>query len=477
MPDTRVEVAVAAEGVTVAGDAKRVVTVKSGESVEVRWAIAAPRTGQAKLSFRAHAGAESDAVQVAKRVDAPPTLETVALYGADERRERREARRPRADARRRGRARRARRVDGARRPRRRRSSSSSSIRTAAPSSSRAASCRSCRARSRRRRSGSRCPRISTRSSTTAIGKILEQSARRRRLRLVAGLARERPVGDGVRALGARRRAEGRAARAGRGDSTRRLRWLRGQDEPARGDQGGRPRGAGVRPRRPRDDRQAGPGLRRTACTTSAPTCRSSPGRCSLTRWCSRRWTARRRDELLRDLEQHLRMTPSRRTVVDQSATTTRRCSTRRRARRRSSCARSWRVDPKHALAPRLARGLLGERRGGAWRSTQETAWALLALDDYRASPEAGGAGLRRAVFLGERRAALDAPFHGRGARQQRDDGVRGEAARARASRRSRSSVDGKGVALLRGAPPLRAQGAAARHRSTAASSCESSCEA
>lgn len=43
--------------------------------------------------------------------------------------------------------------------------------------------------------------------------------------------------------------------------------------------------------------------------------------------------------------------------------------------------------PDHPLAARLARGLLQARRGGSWRSTQETAFALLALDDYRKAQE------------------------------------------------------------------------------------------
>ncbi len=43
--------------------------------------------------------------------------------------------------------------------------------------------------------------------------------------------------------------------------------------------------------------------------------------------------------------------------------------------------------PSHPLAAELARGLLMARRGGSWRSTQETAFALLALDDYRKAQE------------------------------------------------------------------------------------------
>jgi uncharacterized protein YfaS (alpha-2-macroglobulin family) len=44
-------------------------------------------------------------------------------------------------------------------------------------------------------------------------------------------------------------------------------------------------------------------------------------------------------------------------------------------------------DPKYPLAPRLARGLLGLRSGGAWRSTQENVWALVALEAYRKAQE------------------------------------------------------------------------------------------
>jgi uncharacterized protein YfaS (alpha-2-macroglobulin family) len=45
---------------------------------------------------------------------------------------------------------------------------------------------------------------------------------------------------------------------------------------------------------------------------------------------------------------------------------------------------------KHPLLTELARGLMAARRNGKFRTTQESAWALLALDDYRrvAEPEA-----------------------------------------------------------------------------------------
>jgi alpha-2-macroglobulin len=39
--------------------------------------------------------------------------------------------------------------------------------------------------------------------------------------------------------------------------------------------------------------------------------------------------------------------------------------------------------PEHPLLTPLALGLVADRRGGTWRTTQEAAWALLALDAYR----------------------------------------------------------------------------------------------
>jgi uncharacterized protein YfaS (alpha-2-macroglobulin family) len=57
------------------------------------------------------------------------------------------------------------------------------------------------------------------------------------------------------------------------------------------------------------------------------------------------------------------------------------------------------VDPRHPLAARMARGLLAMRRDGAWRTTQEDAWALLALADYRRTQEAGGAEVTGRAYL------------------------------------------------------------------------------
>jgi alpha-2-macroglobulin len=68
--------------------------------------------------------------------------------------------------------------------------------------------------------------------------------------------------------------------------------------------------------------------------------------------------------------------------------------------------------PAHALAPRLAMGLLSARKGGTWRSTQETAWSLIALDDYRKVQEKVEPDFTARVFLGQAE-IFSAPFHGR----------------------------------------------------------------
>ena len=74
--------------------------------------------------------------------------------------------------------------------------------------------------------------------------------------------------------------------------------------------------------------------------------------------------------------------------------------------------------PDHALAARLAMGLLGARKGGTWRNTQETAWSLLALDDYRKAQEKTEPDFVAHVFIGE--AEIEkAIFRGRSFEQPR----------------------------------------------------------
>lgn len=68
-------------------------------------------------------------------------------------------------------------------------------------------------------------------------------------------------------------------------------------------------------------------------------------------------------------------------------------------------------DPAHAMVTRLALGLLADRRGGRWRTTQETAWALIALDDLRRARPPGASDFDARVFFGDS-LLVEAPFHG-----------------------------------------------------------------
>lgn len=58
--------------------------------------------------------------------------------------------------------------------------------------------------------------------------------------------------------------------------------------------------------------------------------------------------------------------------------------------------------PQHFLAPALVRGLLDAREGGAWSSTQESAFALLALDAYRKAQEHHEPQFEALVFLNDK---------------------------------------------------------------------------
>ncbi|MEO7111490.1 MAG: alpha-2-macroglobulin family protein [Polyangiaceae bacterium] len=119
-----------------------------------------------------------------------------------------------------------------------------------------------------------------------------------------------------------------------------------------------------------------------------------------------------RAELLRDVDNHLRVTGAGATVaenlgdeyaplLDSSARTT------------AFVIRALLADdPKSELGARLARGLLAMRHGGTWRSTQETAWALVALDEYRKAQEVNVPNFDANVFLGDDK-IFSAPFHQR----------------------------------------------------------------
>jgi hypothetical protein len=76
------------------------------------------------------------------------------------------------------------------------------------------------------------------------------------------------------------------------------------------------------------------------------------------------------------------------------------------------------AKPDHPLAARLAMGLLAARKGGTWRSTQESAWALLALDGYRKVQEKTEPDFTAHVFIGDAEVGA-AAFHGRSLAQGR----------------------------------------------------------
>jgi uncharacterized protein YfaS (alpha-2-macroglobulin family) len=123
-----------------------------------------------------------------------------------------------------------------------------------------------------------------------------------------------------------------------------------------------------------------------------------------------------RDELLRDLESHLHLSPTSASVVenlgdeyapllDSEARTTAMVLRAKLA-----------AQPEDALVPRLVRGLLSQRDRGRWRSTQEAAWALRVLAEYRKAAEIPSARFDARVWLGNQ-VALDAALNARAVQQ------------------------------------------------------------
>ena len=70
------------------------------------------------------------------------------------------------------------------------------------------------------------------------------------------------------------------------------------------------------------------------------------------------------------------------------------------------------VQPEHPLVPKLARGLLERRRGGAWRNTQENAYALVALARFGAVYEREEPAFTARAWVGDTK-LLESPFKGR----------------------------------------------------------------
>jgi uncharacterized protein YfaS (alpha-2-macroglobulin family) len=59
------------------------------------------------------------------------------------------------------------------------------------------------------------------------------------------------------------------------------------------------------------------------------------------------------------------------------------------------------IDSKHPLAPKLARGLLTNKTGSTYRNTQDEAWVLLALEEYRKAEGATPLNASVEVLYGE----------------------------------------------------------------------------
>lgn len=84
---TRATVSATVSGVELVGDKSRSIDLPKNGSVEVRFDLRARSAGRAKLRFDVAAGPERDAVEVGREVSVPTVLEAVALYGQTQRAE------------------------------------------------------------------------------------------------------------------------------------------------------------------------------------------------------------------------------------------------------------------------------------------------------------------------------------------------------------------------------------------------------
>jgi alpha-2-macroglobulin len=81
LPAGKVRVSARFSGVAAAGPAEREVEVSANASVEVRFPAAAPRLGEGSVQFEVQAGAERDVTLVPLRVTLPLVPEVAAIYG------------------------------------------------------------------------------------------------------------------------------------------------------------------------------------------------------------------------------------------------------------------------------------------------------------------------------------------------------------------------------------------------------------
>jgi len=116
-------------------------------------------------------------------------------------------------------------------------------------------------------------------------------------------------------------------------------------------------------------------------------------------------------ELTRQLEASLHVNGDRAVIVDDAGDDF--CELfDSQTRTQALVLRALAARGKHPLLSQLARGLIGSRKQGKFRTTQEGAWALLALDDYRRVAEAETPSFEATASLGGER--LGARTFGKG---------------------------------------------------------------
>jgi uncharacterized protein YfaS (alpha-2-macroglobulin family) len=408
LPASRVAVTLATEGLSVSGPATREVMVPAGGSVEVRWPMAAPRVGAAKLTFRASSGNAADAVEIAKRVDAPTTLEATALDG-----ETRDAVAERIGK-----------LDGLRDD-----------------------------------VGGLDVRVAS-TALVGVGDGMEQlieypygcteqlTSRLVPLVMARDLARDFGIAlpkdpDGLADLAISKILANQRGDGGYGwwpDSSDSDPWvtayaLWGLDAAKKA---GRPVPAQALERAAtwlhsqiNEASEEGQGLSLSAFVLDVLATVGSPDVGAITRLFETRTTLSLEarallahaaitakmapslsTDLMRDFEAHLRITNGAAIVAD-NVNDGYAPMLDSNARTTALVLRALlSINARHPMAARLARGLLAERDGGKWRTTQEAAWALIALDEYRKAAEAEPPNFEARVSFGGDK-TLDALFRGR----------------------------------------------------------------
>ncbi len=117
----------------------------------------------------------------------------------------------------------------------------------------------------------------------------------------------------------------------------------------------------------------------------------------------------RTKELLRTFEQNLRVTPTG-AIVTENVGDKYAVVLDSDARTTGLVIRAiTAIDKEHVLLPRLVKGLLAERKGGTWRTTQETAWALVSMGEYAKAVENEAPNFKARVFYAGKE-AFEAEF-------------------------------------------------------------------